>query len=236
MGLDAIEIIMKVEETFGIIIEDRDVDKMSAPRDLIDLVMNKVGQADAAGCLTHRAFNLLRASLMRQLSLKRRDIAPHARMAALVPRTQRKVLLERLAAELGTHPFPALVRPKWLVDCLVVCSTALGITVAFFIIPPGLWEHRGALFLTAIGVAAMTGFLAGVATSACRFDFPPQLATAGDVSLWLMAHKTDLTPSAPGKWTREQVAARVREIVVEQLDCAPTYREDASFVEDLGMG
>ncbi len=87
-----------------------------------------------------------------------------------------KVLLERPAAELGTPAFPALVRPKWLVDCLVVRSIALGIAVAFFIIPQELWEHRGALFLTALGVAAATTFLAGAVTSACRFDSPSQLA------------------------------------------------------------
>ena len=51
-----------------------------------------------------------------------------------------------------------------------------------------------------------------------------------------MAHKTDLARTAPGKWTREQVAARIRDITIEQLGCAVTYREDASFVQDLGLG
>jgi hypothetical protein len=50
-----------------------------------------------------------------------------------------------------------------------------------------------------------------------------------------VAHKPDLAGSAPGKWTREQVAARVREVVIEQLDCAQTYREEASFIQDLDM-
>jgi hypothetical protein len=66
--------------------------------------------------------------------------------------------------------------------------------------------------------------------------FPPQVATVGDLSRWIVAHKTDLTASGPGKWTREQIAARIRGIVIEQLGCADTYREDASFVEDLGLG
>ncbi len=91
MGLDIIEIMMKVEETFGVSIEDGEVEKMSTPRDLIDLVMSKVGQTGPA-------------------------------------------------------------------------------------------------------------------------------------------------PSAPGKCTRDQVAARVRDIVVEHLHCTQTYREDASLVKDLGLG
>ena len=37
------------------------------------------------------------------------------------------------------------------------------------------------------------------------------------------------------KRTREQVAGRVREVVIEQLDCARAYRENASFIQDLDM-
>src|ERR1039457_2606087 len=102
MGLDAVEIVIEVEEAFDIRLEDAEVEKISTPRDLIELVMSKVAQADAAGCLTQRAFNLLRAALLHQLPLKRRDIAPQVRIADLAARTHRKRLLECLAAELGT--------------------------------------------------------------------------------------------------------------------------------------
>jgi hypothetical protein len=34
---------------------------------------------------------------------------------------------------------------------------------------------------------------------------------------------------------REQVAARVREIVIDTLCCEKSYREDARFVEDRGL-
>ncbi len=236
MGLDAVEIVMEVEEAFDIRLEDAEVENISTPRELIQTVLGKVAQADATGCLTQRAFNRLRAALLRQLPLKRRDIAPQVRMAALAPRTQRKTLLERLALELETPSMPALVRPKWLVHALVVSCIVLGIGFAVLIFQHGLWEHRGAVFLTAAAAAASLGLLAAVSTAGCRFEFPAQIATVGNTSGWIVAHKTDLVPTLPGKWTREQVAARIRDIVVEQLGCARTYREDASFVRDLGMG
>ena len=236
MGLDAVEIVMEVEDAFDTRLEDAEVTKISTPRDLIDMVMSKVAQADATGCLTQRAFNLLRAALLRQLPLKRRDIAPRARLTDLVPRTGRKILLECLAAELGTRSLPRLVRPKWLANLLLVCCIALAVSVAVLLFRHGLGEHRGALFITALLTAVGTGFLAEAATRACRVHFQPQVATVADLSRWVMAHKPDLAGSAPGKWTREQVAARVRHIVIEQLNCALTYREDASFVQDLGMG
>jgi hypothetical protein len=236
MGLDAVEIVMEVEAAFDIRLEDAEVEEISTPRDMIELVMGKVAQADAAGCLTQRAFNLLRAGLLLQLPLKRRDITPEARMANLVPRTHRKMLLECLAAELGTPPMPRLVRPKWLVNLLLVCCIGLSIALAVLISRNGLWEHRMTLLLTAFITAVGLGFLAGAATRAWRVEFPPQIVTVGDFSRWIVAHKTDLARSTPGKWTREQVAARIRDITIEQLGCAKTYREDASFVQDLGMG
>jgi hypothetical protein len=236
VGLDAVEIVMEVEEVFDIRLEDAEVQKISTPRDMIEVVMGKVTQADAEACLTQRAFNLLRAALLLQLPLKRRDITPQARMADLVPRTHRKILLECLRAELETLSMPNLVRPKWLVDLLVVCCIALSIALAVLIFRHGLWEHRGALFFTAFAAAVMMGFLARAATRACCVEFPPQAATVGDLSRWIVAHKTDLAPSTPGKWTRESVAARIRDITVEQLGCAETYREGASFVQDLGLG
>jgi hypothetical protein len=50
-----------------------------------------------------------------------------------------------------------------------------------------------------------------------------------------MAHKSNLATPVAGRWTREQVAARVREIVIGQLGCESRYREDASFINDLGL-
>jgi hypothetical protein len=69
MGLDAVEIVMEIEEAFDIHLEDAEVQRISTPRDMIEVVMSKVAQADAEGCLTQRALNLLRAALLLQLPL-----------------------------------------------------------------------------------------------------------------------------------------------------------------------
>ncbi len=235
MGLDAIEITRPLEEAFDVRFEDAEIGQVCTPRDLIELIMTKVERADAAGSLTHRAFNLVRAALLRQLPLGRRDITPQVRMAELVPAAGRRILLDCLAADLGTPPMPALVRPKWLVNLLAVCCIAVGIAVAVVIFRHGLRQHRTALFFTAMFTVVGSGYLAAAATRPFRSEFPPHLATVGDLARWVVAHKTDLPGATPGKWTREQVAARVREVVIEQLDCAQSYREDASFIADLGM-
>lgn len=106
-----------------------------------------------------------------------------------------------------------------------------------------------ALFLGAV-LASVLGFLGGFITTAMCTELPPSEASVGGLSRWYMAHSPDLSGPIPGEsvaevptgpsrtvgaLTREQVAERVRQIVVEQLGCGDSYREDARFVEDLGL-
>ncbi len=235
MGLDAVEILMEVEEVFEISIEDAVAEQMETPGDLIDAVMVKVAQASATGCLTQRAFNLLRKSLLRHLPLKRRDIAPSVSMARLAAKSDRPSLLERLAADLGTGPLPGLVRPSWLVALLTMLSLTGGAGAAIAAVLRWPGAEWGALFFLGATTAAVTAFAAWAASARWAKEFPTAMATVGDVARWVMAHKPDLATPHKAGWTREQVAARVREIVVEQLNCASVYREDASFVKDLGL-
>jgi acyl carrier protein len=226
---------MPVEEAFDIRIEDAEVAFLATPRDLIELVLRKVTQISAGACLTQRAFNLLRAALLKQLPLKRRDVAPAVRLADLVPRKRyRQPLLEQLAAELGTRPLPVLLRPRWLVRLLAVVCTLAGIGCAVLLSQWAPAVKRPYLLFVGAFTALMAGYLSQCVTRCCRTEFPPLAATVGDLARWVLAHKSDLAGPVAGRWTREQVAARVREIVVEQLDCASIYRENASFVQDLG--
>jgi acyl carrier protein len=235
MGLDAVEIVMEVEEAFDVTIDEADAEKMLTPRDLIESVMRKIAQADPQSCLTQRAFNLLRKSLLRHLPLERRDIAPPVRLAYLVPKSKRAALLEELAADLKTGLLPALERPLRLVRLLTAQSLTLGIAAGLFL-PILMPTAKGGLqFWIGFLVAILAHSVAWVATARSCTEFPAKIMTVGDLARWITAHKADLASQRPGRWTREQVAARVREILIEQLGVESSYREDASLVKDLGL-
>jgi hypothetical protein len=237
MGLDAVELVMAVEYAFDVRIEDDEAVRMNTPGDVIEVVWRKVEHADSTTCLTQRSFNLLRASLMRRLPFKRSDIRPGARMAALVPRDRRAALLDELATDLNTGPLPALERPAWVVRLCAVASLALGIYAGLRLYQSSGAARSGLAIAAAVAVAVLAQTIAWQATSPLRRCFPPLIATVGDLSRWIMLHKTDFVGAAAHKrWTREQVSARVREVVIEELDCAAAYSEDARFIEDLGMG
>lgn len=226
MGMDSVEIVMEVEDAFDICIEDAQAEKITTPRQLIDLIEHKVANVRTPICLTHRAFNLLRAFLMRRHSLPRLKISPDAEMGQLIPPKQRANFLSSLAIELDAGEPPALKRPKWLFLLLLAISIAAAVLAGWRAAP---------FYIAAWPVGILIGLCGAVVTKPLRTEFPKKFTTVGDLSQWIRKHKPDLATQAQRTYTREQIAARVREIVIKILGCEKQYHEDARFVQDLGM-
>ena len=232
MGLDAVEIVMAVEEAFDIRIENGEAEKILTPRQLTDLAMSKVVVATTSVCLTHRAFNLFRKSLLQHGDWKRDQIIPATNLNTLIPRSHRKSLVSDIIYELGISKPPKFVRPNWMNVFLWLGSVLAGLIACSFAASKGLgtlaiWFFIGGALLTA-------GFAIRVTQPFCR-EFPKEIKTVGDFAQWIMTHKPNLSTATIPAWTRDQVAARVREIIIDVLGCKPDFSEDANFVKDLGL-
>lgn len=201
MGLDAVEIVMEIEEAFGITLEEGEAAKMATPRDLVEAVCRKVGQADSPGCLTQRAFQLVRKSLMIRLGLRRAEIGPTVPLATLVGKERRAGLLQELAEDLKTGPLPELERPAVVLGGLALVSLALGVLAGARLQATALQEYGAVAFLLGLGVAVGAQTCAWFATAPLRVHFPRVIATAGDLARWVTAHKTDLARPAQAGWT-----------------------------------
>ena len=232
MGLDGVEIVMAVEDAFDIRIEDSEAEKVLTPGQLVDLVMNKVATTTTDVCLTHRSFNLLRRFFVSHRALSRKTVAPDTSLRIAFPREHRHAWLQQLSAELAIESPPELVRPDWLKASLFMLACLAGLAAAISFVHSGL--PYSLLWLPALAVIAI-GYIGEVATRRFRTKFPKDLATIGHLARWVMTHKPNLAGPNTTSWTRDQVAARVREIVVKTLACDPNYREDARFIQDLGL-
>jgi acyl carrier protein len=231
MGLDAVEIVMEVEDAFDICFEDAEAGKIMTPRHLIEVVQAKVATVEPSACLSQRAFNFLRRYLIEHGALPRRRVTPKAKLSGLIPRGQRKSFLRRLAADIGAgSPPPGLVRPASLKWSLTALCLAVGAYVGFTFGADG--ENALVILLFVAGGSAFLGL---AATKPFRTEFPIGLASVGDLAVWVRRHKADLANRSQKAWTRDQIASRVREIVIAKLRCEQNYREDASFIEDLGL-
>ncbi len=243
MGLEGVEIVMAVEERFDIAIEDAEAEQTVTPGRLIDLILSKVGRTGEAACLTQRAFHRLRAALMRQSGWKRYQIRPELALAELFPRKDRRERLGQLLDAIGIHKTIELVRPDWLLNTILAMTFIGGIATGGFlhrhpVTSTSLLIHfiTASPVIAAIVFMAAFGWLAFFLTRPARREFRPHLKFVGDLSRWIMANAPEVVKAPPGQWSREQVSAIVKEIVLEHLDCEKAYREDAEFIKDLGLG
>jgi acyl carrier protein len=240
MGLDAVEIVMKVEETFDIAIADSEAEKIVTPGQLIDLIQSKVERTDHAACLTQRAFYRLRASLVRQLGVHRSKIKLETSLATLFPRPNRRTNFHAVAADIGVTKEIGFVRPGWLiilivaatVICWMIVLTSLASrpvsagSILTNVLSPGIF---------ALCFAALFCLSALYATRWMRIEFKSPVIDVAHLSRWIVAHAPYVVQAPPGQWHRTQIAELTRAIVIENLGCEKQYREDANFVKDLGL-
>ena len=230
MGLDAVEIIMEVEDAFGIQIEDSEAEKLLTPGQLIDLVLLKTSWVQPDACLTQRAFHRFRGFCVGAWGIQRNRIKPKSLLEELVPGPERPRFIDALGQSLRIAT-PALRRPQWLIALLMGAATLSGLAVATVSIQLGV-----NFWIPALLTIPVIGYAGACATTHLRREFPNGFVTAGDLSRWVMSCKPDLAVPATTGWARQQVAERVKTIVIDQLGCAKHYREDARFIEDLGLG
>jgi acyl carrier protein len=243
MGLEGVEIVMRVEETFDIAVDDAEAETLQTPGQLIELVMRKVGRTGHAACLTQRAFHRLRAGLMRQFGLARNQIRPDTPLEKIFPRKDRKQQLRQILNELAVTKNVDLVRPNWLNRTIMVGVLGSGVAIAVSLTK---WPISSPNFvinflqatpvLSGIASAFLFGWLAVKLTALLQYEFKPSMTTVAGLSRWVVANNPSLVQAPPGQWSHQQVAEKVREIVIDVLGCEKEYTENAHFVKDLGMG
>ena len=91
MGLDGVELVLAVEETFGISIPDSLAFEMTTPAMMISFVQEAVSaRPERKACISQRAFHRVRASLMKATGVGRRDVTLKTPIRRLFSGPQRK--------------------------------------------------------------------------------------------------------------------------------------------------
>lgn len=233
MGLDAVEMLMSVEEKFQISISDEEAQKATTPGKLVDLVLKKITPSKEPGCLTSRAFFLLRRHGMTEFNLPRAAFRPSTALEEIVPKSPRKESWNRLKRAVGAPDWPELRRPRPLLFALTIALIVVTGVCAEVV---GRRSGSGSLaFVSAIVAAVFTGWLAAVATRPLKLAFPSGYQHVGDLAHFLIARNPGLFAVEPGTWTRERVWCMVRDIIIEQTG-TKDFTEDSHFIKDIHLG
>lgn len=212
---------MEFERQFGIEIPDRDAERLTTPREVIDYVCARTGAFDDGRCPSQRAFYRLRRVLRSHTGATRSSVRPSTPLDAIVPAARRRSLRDRLERELGLRV--SLHRPRWLRWGIATSGVAAGVAgfAAFRQLAPA--ALLAALFTG--GLFELTRFAAirfGSSIGALALRAVPGIVSE------LHAQRS------PRRWTRSEVAELVRHLIREQLGIE-AFSDDAHFIRDLKM-
>jgi acyl carrier protein len=242
MGLDAVEMVLEVEEDFEIKIEDHDAQKIVTVGQLHECIVSKLpansrwevtraGVWEAPGpCLTAVAFYALRQTFANLVNVPPKSIRPRSGMEDLLPRSNRRRMW-KLAREHLQLQLPKLDHSK-RARALIVALAGGGAAMLAFL-------TFGALELPGAAIAALIGFgLLYMAFDRMLVPFAvdiPHHRTFADLARWVLATNHEAIQTRARSKQRQSVWSRLVVIISEQLGVDPAMvTPQASFVKDLG--
>ena len=222
MGLDAVELVLAVEDEFEVAIEDSAAPGLVTPRLLANYVLDRLGgklRGDEGRCLSQSAFYRIRSALVRQFGASRNEVRPDSRIEAFLRGDIRRQWAE-LRTAIDATQLPGLQCRKLisypLLTGLPLCGGALlysaGVTG---------WPLAIAAFALWISAAVVTARLSDL--------IPANLATVGALAPYVRIKDQQA-------WTRDYVLQRVMQLTSLQLGIPiERTRPDDHFVNDLGL-
>jgi len=85
MGLDSVELLMAIEEEFGIEIPDEDAEQIYTVGQMYDFLRRTLHSTPPARCMTQRLFYMVRKAIIDNYGVPKRSITLDTKIADLVP-------------------------------------------------------------------------------------------------------------------------------------------------------
>ena len=242
MGLDVVEIVLRVEETFGVDLPDDELGSVSTVGDLYKLLLSKLDRSYA--CLSSRAFYRVRKSMVEVLGVPRRSIRPSTELQPLLGSGHCKKRWKRIE-DLAALKFPRLEHPGWF-DWVAFCVSAAVYVLACSVVMPVYFRGRLVPIsgLQAVGFPfAVCVIFIPIAMALMRSATPFLAYTAPVPTVGGLA-KTVLTNNY-AEFSRGVVQSErrddaevwqvLKEIIVDQLQIEPDeVTPEAHFGRDIG--
>jgi hypothetical protein len=243
MGLDTVEIVMRIEEEFSIDLPDAELGSVITVGDLYNIVLSKLDTTTTAECLSSKAFYRTRRALVDCLGVSRRSIRPATSLETLFPKQSRHRRWADVAKSIELK-FPTLRASRAqrnLFGALMIALppgivfTTLGVTHAYVGLPvdsSGLWVSALVIWLVLLGIIGP--ILMGLEQ---RRALELPVGTAGDLARMLLTMNLDefaprLEENHPV--SRESVWARIVHIFSDQMQIeVEKILPEAKISEDL---
>jgi acyl carrier protein len=232
MGLDAVELVLEIEEAFSIKIPDEEAEKLLTVGEVFDYILANTAVAkEPAVCLTAATFYAIRKSA-KKLGITGR-LHPRDSIWAILPSSERVSFWSQLQ-QATKLKLPSLRRPKWLVAVstvvVIISSIVFGIQLYGITHSPGL----------SMAIAWVSGVLLGLLVRGLTCPFaicpPSHCRTLREFAEVTMQLNFQTIRARYHEATKSDLWVTLRSIIVNQLDVSPREVQPAArFVQDLGL-
>lgn len=226
MDVDPAEVVMELEETFGICIPDQDTEHIRTVGQLINYVTSKVGSVRTAACLTSRTFYQLRRALMAAMPMDRRNVHPASDLEALIPPRRRRAVWKQLWKQGLPIPLGLSAR-VFNISAVVVGLLSGGVTSALVVI-----DEKAPILPMFICCLGLIGSAAWLITRPLAVRIRPYQTVGAAVRFLTPSGVRD--PGSQMNLSREEVAEKVRSILSRILRMPPArISEELDFIRDF---
>lgn len=229
MGLEGVELVLAVEERFGIVVRDEEAQRLIRVGDLVSLIQHKLSQTPPLltvhPCRSLACFLALR-SLVREIrgdaSLR---VRPRQRVRDVLDGRQRRRLW-RLISERFERTLPPLAIGRTPIRAAKVVALSGLVGVAWLVLDNWRVWPFAALAWVLAGIAWLVAF--------------PRLATLPgadcDTFRKLTQRLVATLPTPDQTPNEDDILERLRPLICETLFVEPhVVTSDARFVDDLGL-
>jgi len=232
MGLDAVELILSIEERFGIEVSDEEAANILAVGQMQNLILSKLNISDEETCLTQQAFHLIRKTAMTAFGVSRKALKPDTLLDSFMPRETRKEDWLRLQSGLGVFQMPDLARPTSVVTVVTLLVLLILVSTSWY---GALKGPFGPWFVTGVVVAVGVGWVGAKFTQRFKTEFREGYSRVRDLARYVVARHPELLRRPRSKtWTLEEVKCLLREVIVEQTGVSK-FDGSSRFVADLHL-
>jgi len=154
MGLDGVELIVEVENTFGIKIQDKEAEAIATVGDFYEVVWNKIRDNKSNKCASALLFYRFRKLIVENCNISKKDFLLDKNLNDLIPRSVRKQMWKELQSKFE-FKLPNLKLPSFLQLVLLIIGLVLILgSLVFSIIAVKFFHLSGQiLLLPAVGIA-----------------------------------------------------------------------------------
>lgn len=229
MGLDSVELLMAVEETFQISFSDDEAQKIVTVGDFYQGILIKLGDGKSPDCLSRWTFYQIRWAFMNQLNLPRAQIKLETKLDEIIPMTNRIAIWEKLA-QVSTFTLPRLHRPVWMQWLIGVPGIVLFLGSVFFVFKKNGYINS-MLFVASVLIPVLIYKL----TQQFAVCFSRESVTVKNLVKSVLQLNYGAIAKAKAKWNEQEVWNVLQGIIVEQLGVKlEKVTKDARIVKDLG--